>query len=88
LQPFGEGNPEPIFCACGVTVKSRPQILGKETLKFWVSDGDKAISAVGFGMAKFAELVNVGSQIDIAFTIGIDDWNKDPIPQLMLKDIQ
>ncbi|MBF0483700.1 MAG: single-stranded-DNA-specific exonuclease RecJ [Candidatus Omnitrophica bacterium] len=88
MEPFGEGNPEPVFCVLGVTVKSRPQVMGKETIKFWVSDGDSSISAVGFGMGSFANMIDVGNKVDLAFNIGIDDWNKAPVAQLKLKDIR
>ena len=88
LEPFGEGNPEPIFCTRQVTVKSHPALLGKETIKFWVSDGDYAISAVGFGMARYGGLIHPGGKIDLAYQITLDDWNKKPTPQLILKDIR
>jgi single-stranded-DNA-specific exonuclease len=87
MQPFGEGNPQPIFCSRGVTVKSYPAILGKNTLKFWVTMGNFTISAVGFGMADYKDMVAPGQKIDLAYEIGIDDWNKMPTPQLILKDI-
>ncbi len=88
LEPYGEGNSEPVFCSRQLTVKSRPQVLGKETLKFWVTDGRATFSAVGFGLARFQDLVQYGEKIDLAYQVGIDDWNKAPTVQLKLKDIQ
>lgn len=88
LQPFGEGNPQPVFCSRRLTVKSYPQILGRGTLKFWIDQGDKTISAVGFGMEKFAGLIRPGELIDLAYEVSIDDWNKAPQAQLKLKDIK
>jgi len=88
MEPHGEGNPSPVFCSRKLTVKSPPALMGKDTIKFWVSDGDKTISAVGFGMGSFRETVKLGSQVDLAYTLSIDDWNKAPAVQLMLKDIK
>ncbi|MDO8580842.1 MAG: single-stranded-DNA-specific exonuclease RecJ [Candidatus Omnitrophota bacterium] len=88
MEPFGEGNPEPIFCTRNLTVLSAPQVMGKETLKFWVTDGNVSISAVGFGMAKFREMIQVKSVVDLAYTLIIDDWNKTPTVQLRLKDLR
>ncbi len=88
LEPFGEGNPPPIFCSRGVRVKSRPVVLGKNTLKFWVEDGDYSISAVGFGMAEYKALVQIGQKIDLAYEISIDDWHKAPTTQLILRDVR
>ena len=88
MEPHGEGNPAPVFCSKNLTVKSLPSLMGKDTIKFWVSDGVNAISAVGFGMGSFKDMVKIGRQVDLAYTLSIDDWNKAPCVQLMLKDIQ
>ncbi len=88
MEPHGEGNPTPVFCMRNLTVKSVPAILGKDTIKFWVTDGNKTISAVGFGMGSYKEAVRLGSKVDLAFQLAIDDWNKAPTAQLILKDIR
>jgi single-stranded-DNA-specific exonuclease len=88
MEPHGEGNPAPVFCSRGLTVKSPPSLLGKDTIKFWVSDGLKTISAVGFGMGSFKDMVKLGGKVDLAYTLSIDDWNKAPVVQLMIKDIK
>jgi len=87
MEPHGEGNPTPVFCSRALTVKSPPSLLGRDTIKFWVSDGTKTISAVGFGMGSFKDRVKLGAVVDLAYTLSIDDWNKAPVVQLMLKDI-
>ncbi len=88
MEPFGEGNPAPVFCSRAVTVKTFPKIMGRDTLKFWVSDGNCTISAVGFGMARYSGLIHPGAKIDLAYQVTLDDWNKEPTPQLKLKDIR
>ena len=88
MEPHGEGNPAPVFCSRRLTVKSPPSLLGKGTIKFWVTDGVKTISVVGFGMGSFKDMVKLGAQVDLVYTLSIDDWNKDPTVQLMLKDIK
>src|SRR3989338_2206791 len=35
LEPYGEGNPVPLFCTRRLKVKTPPVILGKDTIKFW-----------------------------------------------------
>lgn len=88
MQPFGEGNPAPVFCSRQVLIKTYPRIMGKDTLKFWVTDEQFTISAVGFGMAKYSGLIRPGAKIDLAYQITLDEWNKAPTPQLILKDIR
>ena len=88
MEPFGAGNPTPIFCSRNVVVKSQPAVLGRNTLKFWAGDEEFSISAVGFGMADYRAIVSPGEKIDLAYEVSIDDWNKAPTPQLKLKDIR
>ena len=88
LEPYGQGNPSPCFCMHGVTVNSSPQVLGRNTIKFWVSNGQCSLSAVGFGMGDCVQDLYKGKVIDIAFELSIDDWNKSPVPQILLKDIK
>ena len=88
MEPHGEGNPPVMFCTKGLTVKSAPMALGKDTLKFWVTDGQKSYSAVGFGFASMKSQIKMGSHLDLAYSLGIDDWNKAPTVQLVIKDIK
>ncbi len=88
LEPYGEGNPSPVFCSKRLTLKSTPLVMSRDTLKFWVSDGKVTVQAVGFGMAKFYGMIAHAKSIDIAYQVSIDDWNKEPAVQLELKDIK
>ncbi|MBF0122261.1 MAG: single-stranded-DNA-specific exonuclease RecJ [Candidatus Omnitrophica bacterium] len=88
LEPHGEGNPAPLFATRRLMVKSRPQVLGKDTIKFWVTDGRVSLSVVGFGMGTGCADLRMGQAVDIVYTLGIDDWNKAPQVQLVLKDIR
>lgn len=88
MEPHGEGNPSVVFCSRGLTVRSIPAVLGKDTLKFWVSDGVKSYSAVGFGFGSMRDKIKMNSQIDLAYSLGVDDWNKAPTVQLVIKDIK
>ena len=88
LEPHGEGNPAPLFATRRLMVKSRPQVLGKDTIKFWVTDGRVSLSVVGFGMGTGCADLRMGQAVDIVYSLGIDDWNKAPQVQLVLKDIR
>ena len=88
LEPYGEGNPSPVFCSRQLMVTSPVQVLGKDTLKILVTDGQVNLTAVGFGMGRFRDLVNTGNRIDLAYSLAIDDWNKEPTVILRLKDLK
>ena len=88
LEPYGEGNPLPLFCSRRLSVKTPPALLGRDTLKFWVTDGLVTFSAVGFGMGRYFDLVTRNSEIDLAYHLTVDTWNKEPTVQLKVKDIK
>jgi single-stranded-DNA-specific exonuclease len=88
LSPYGEGNRRPLFISRGLLVKSRPSIVGKNTLKFWVSDGEVMHEAVGFGLGDLRDLVISSARVDLVYALGWDTWNEDRPVQLEIKDIK
>lgn len=88
LEPFGQGNAKPLFYSSNLRVKSKPAILGKDTLKFWVTDGQGVYPAVGFGMGEYCNLAGSGRDLDIAYSLSLDNWNGNNQLQLEIKDIR
>jgi single-stranded-DNA-specific exonuclease len=88
LEPFGEGNPQPVFSSRGLVVKSAPSIVGRDTLKLWLSDGVRTYQAIGFGMGKYMDLVSTADAIDVAYGLSFDRWQGSKNIQLNLKDIR
>lgn len=86
LSPFGMGNPEPIFASRKITVLGVRR-LGKDGshLKLVLENGDKNIEALGFGMGALE--IEEKNEIDIAFTIDINEWRDRRTLQLMIKDL-
>ncbi len=88
MQPHGEGNAPVILCTRQLKIKTSAQVLAKDTLKFSVTDGVRTYNAVGFGMGGRQKELNQGTIIDLAYSLEIDDWNKLPTVQLIIKDIK
>lgn len=88
LAPFGQGNPEPVFCTHNVTIKSTATVLGRETIKFWVSDGERTCEAIGFGMKDFARYIVPSRKAHIAYTVTVDSWQDINSLLLEVKDLQ
>jgi single-stranded-DNA-specific exonuclease len=80
LEPFGHGNPEPVFCSHGVNLLLPPKILKDKHIKLRVNQrlADSKASfnyeAVGWRMAERlqAEALQPGDNLDVAFTVGIN----------------
>ncbi|OGX18748.1 MAG: single-stranded-DNA-specific exonuclease RecJ [Omnitrophica WOR_2 bacterium RBG_13_44_8b] len=74
LEPFGTGNPEPLFYTRNLKIKGEAQTLSRETLKFWVTDGDIVYQAIGFGMSNLKNSLMNADYIDLVYSPRIDDW--------------
>lgn len=87
LQPFGTGNPEPLFYSRNLKLKSEPQVLSRDTIKFWVTDGKNTHQAIGFGMGSFKESLNEADCFDLVYTLKLDSWYGEESVLLEIKDI-
>lgn len=87
LEPFGAGNPEPSFFTKSLRLKGEPQILSRETLKFWVTDGIATVQAIGFGMSSLSESLRSANYFDLVYSPKIDDWRDEPSEILEVRDI-
>ncbi len=87
LEPFGSGNPEPLFYTRNLKLKGLPQLLGRDTIKFWVNDGQFTYQAIGFGKGSLLDgLVKAGS-FDMAYNTRMDSWQGETSIILEVKDI-
>ncbi len=90
LEPFGQGNPKPVFGLVGLSVVGRPKVLGqnRNVAKCVVKDtnGNK-MDAVYFGEAdRFAEDVRGGGELQILYTPTVDHYYDTPRLQIVIND--
>ena len=94
LEPYGQGNPEPIFMARGVQVSAARVVGGKPLLgnpghlKLTLRSprGGRPHDAIGFGMGHIP--INTGARIDVLYTPEINVWNGQASLQLRLRDLR
>src|SRR5208337_4820125 len=63
LEPFGMGNPTPVFGACGVRLLATPRILQEKHLKLRVGTGARTLEALGWGWAARTPSLTAGQQV-------------------------
>ena len=90
LEPFGQDNPSPQLAIRGLVLQRPALRMGKEKqhLKLFVTDGQHALDAVGWGMAEY-EIVLRGQNVcvDLAGSPQINEWDGRSSPQLSIRDI-
>uniref|UniRef100_A0A831XLH0 Single-stranded-DNA-specific exonuclease RecJ n=1 Tax=Geobacter metallireducens TaxID=28232 RepID=A0A831XLH0_GEOME len=85
LEPFGPGNPEPLFILSGAEiVEQRP--VGSNHLKMRLFKGGRIFDAIGFNLAEAGP--RLCGAVDLAFSLGWNEWNGRKSLQLTLKDIR
>ena len=87
LEPFGMGNPTPVFGACGVTLLTPPRILQEKHLKLRVEAGTRAMDALAWRWASRAPRLDAGQRVDLAFTLEKNNYNDTSNLQLIIKDL-
>jgi len=87
LEPFGKSNPEPMFYTKNLTLKGQVDVMGKETIKFWATDGNTTCQVIGFGMLPSRESLLTASSFDLVYIPQIDDWQGRNAVILEAKDI-
>jgi single-stranded-DNA-specific exonuclease len=87
MEPFGTGNPEPLFYTKSLRLKGEPQILSRDTLKFWVTDGSITLQAIGFGMGNFKGSLLESVSFDLVYSPRIDNWREETALLLEIKDV-
>ena len=80
LEPFGQGNREPVFSSHGVNLLMPPRIIKDKHIKLRVNqrrpDAKTSYNyeAVGWRMAERVqtEALQPGDNLDVAFTVGLN----------------
>jgi len=87
LAPFGLGNPQPVFATRNLKIKRPPQIIGRDSIRMWVTDGRRVCEAVGFRMADIMPS-DIDENIDLAYTCRLNTYNGVGSILLQLKDMR
>ena len=89
LEPFGVGNPRPLFVARDVRVLDvRP--VGREGahLRFRVEQGGAAFDAMAWRAGKGVRQVRPGRRVDLAFVPEVAEWKGVERVRLVLEDVR
>jgi single-stranded-DNA-specific exonuclease len=85
LQPFGQGNPEPVFGVRGVVLRSRPEVFKQAHFRFSFDDSrGRRLFGVAWKMSN--RLPPVGVPLDFAVEIAWNHFNDRKLLQLELVD--
>lgn len=87
FEPFGMGNPSPVFVARNVRLGSSPEIVGRDGLKLRLATKAGNIEALGWGMADRAGEFKAQQNVDVAFRLERDEFRGEMRLQARIADI-
>jgi len=91
MQPFGKGNPEPVFILRDITIDSIKIIKNKHLLIFFENDFGNKIKGICFNSNKtvLGDYLQKFHQYKFLFscTVTVDKFTSEPVPQIIIKDV-
>ena len=90
LEPFGAGNPRPVFLTRGFRVMSEPQIIKEQHLKLRVAGADnRPMEAIWWrGVEEVDSIPQANQRIDLAYEFEANHWQGDIRLQLNVRDMR
>ncbi|MEJ2201172.1 MAG: single-stranded-DNA-specific exonuclease RecJ [Desulfuromonadaceae bacterium] len=85
LQPFGMGNPEPVFVVNGVRTQ-QAAVVGNDHLRFTARQDGYSLPCIAFGMAERLALLT--GEMDLLCTPVLNPWKGRDEVQLRIKDMR
>lgn len=85
LHPHGEGNPEPVFALCAITLRDAPLFFGENNFRFQIpSTPGRRLGVVAWRKADNPP--PSGKPVDLALRLGWNYYNGRKYPQAELVD--
>lgn len=87
LEPFGAGNPRPVFMVRNLCILTEPRLIGERHLKMCVAGPKRRpLETIWWNGAEQTNVVKSG--IDMAYTIETSNWTGETFLQLSVQDIR
>lgn len=89
FEPYGHGNPRPLFCSHGVFMNAR-QRVGRtgNHLRFTAFDGISSVPAIAFRCREIETAAAHDASVDLAYEVHADEWRGRKRVQLIVRDYE
>ena len=89
LEPYGAGNPRPVFVTRNLRIMSDPRVMKERHLKmFLFGEGGRPLEAVWWNCLEGMEQTPVkDARIEVAYTIETNAWQGETRIQLNIEDL-
>ena len=91
LEPFGAGNPRPLFVTRNLRLLSEPRVMKDKHLKLRLAgvENNRPLEAVWWdGLASLEQTLNTNTRIELAYTVEPNTWQGETRLQLCVRDMK
>ncbi|MBQ9472738.1 MAG: single-stranded-DNA-specific exonuclease RecJ [Ruminococcus sp.] len=88
LEPYGSGNPTPLFGLYNMTLRDIREIGGGRHLRLTLSRGDSTVYALRFSTTLAEFPYRVGDIVDLAVTLDINVYNNNESLSVFIRDMR
>ncbi|WP_432667253.1 single-stranded-DNA-specific exonuclease RecJ [Wukongibacter baidiensis] len=91
LEPYGMGNPRPLFIINDINVdSSKTKGCGTDGkhLKFVGKRDDINMDGIGFSLTERYRKIGEPETVSVAFSLDINEWNGNVKPQMVIEDLK
>jgi single-stranded-DNA-specific exonuclease len=74
LEPFGLGNPSPVFAVADVEIANEPSLMKEKHVRFAAAQNGRVVSFKAFNMGHRVHELQRGTRVDVAFRLEADDY--------------
>jgi len=88
LEPYGHGNPEPVWVTRGLRVLDA-RVIGKEQqhLKLKLFDGQISVDALWWRSAEQRTTLSATARVDVAYTLAVNEYQGRRRVQMIVKEL-
>jgi single-stranded-DNA-specific exonuclease len=88
MEPFGPENMRPVFVTKKVYNSGFSKIVKEQHIKFSLQQGSITLNGIGFGMADKFPVLQMNRQVDVVYTLDLNEWNGIKSVQLKVIDLK
>lgn len=88
LEPYGSGNPTPLFGLYNMTLRDIHEIGGGRHLRLTLSRGDSTVYALRFSTTLAEFPYRVGDIVDLAVTLDVNVYNNNESLSVFIRDMR
>ena len=89
LEPYGAGNPRPVFLAHNLRIICEPRLIGEKHVEMQVGGPQgRPLETIWWNGAENEQTVALTSGITMAYTIEANRWGGDTYLQLSVQEVR